>query len=57
MQSIQVQGGGGVSSLVLVVPTELDPCLVAPGNCAVASAAVVLLKWWPRKVPFYELPF
>lgn len=50
-------GGEGVSSLVLAVLRELDRCLVAPGNCAVASAAALLLKQWPRKVPFYELVF
>lgn len=32
-------GGGGVSSPALAVLGELDLCLVAPGNCAVASAA------------------
>lgn len=42
---------------VLVLLQELASCLVAPGNCAVASAAVLLLKQWPRKLPFYELPF
>lgn len=50
-------GGEGVSSPVLAVLWELDPCLVAPGNCAMASAAALLLKQWPRKVPFYELVF
>lgn len=50
-------GGEGVSSPALAVLGELDRCLVAPGNCAVASAAALLLKQWPRKVPFYELLF
>lgn len=57
MQSIQVQGGGGVSSLVLVVPTELDPCLVAPGNCAVASAAVSSLSGGQEKSLSMSCPF
>lgn len=57
MHLSKYRGGEGVSSPELAALRELDWCLVAPGNCAVASAAALLLRRWPRKVPFYELVF